>query len=105
MKLKKLQNKNLFIIGISILFSCKEKKQETVHSGSAIPSETTIAYSANEKDILIKVMNLRDQKNEESISSIKKQISIPSGKYFTINQQLEDYGISLKIENSNNIPV
>ena len=50
-------------------------------------------------------MNLRDQKNEESISSIKKQISIPSGEYFTINEQLEDYGISLKIENSNNIPV
>lgn len=62
MKLKKIQNKNLFIVGISILFSCKEKKQETVHSGSAIPSETSIAYSAHEKDSLKKVMNLRDQK-------------------------------------------
>ena len=31
--------------------------------------------------------------------SIKKQLSIPSGEYFAVNEQLDDYGISLKIEN------
>lgn len=48
-------------------------------------------------DINIQVIESDVQKIKESTSSIKKQISIPSGEYFATNEQLDDYGISLKI--------
>ncbi|WP_336959504.1 hypothetical protein [Chryseobacterium contaminans] len=34
----------------------------------------------------------------KSTLSTKKQVSIPSGEYFATNEQLDDYGISLKFE-------
>ncbi|SHM62756.1 hypothetical protein [Chryseobacterium polytrichastri] len=50
-------------------------------------------------DLNNSVILLDIQKIKESISPLKKQISIPLGEYFVDNDKLEDYGISLKISN------
>ncbi|AZB01954.1 hypothetical protein EG359_21220 [Chryseobacterium joostei] len=49
-------------------------------------------------DLNTQIFETDIQKIKESTSSIKKLISIPSGEYFATNEQLDDYGISLKIE-------
>lgn len=49
-------------------------------------------------DLNTQIIETDLQKIAKNNSSIKQQISIPSGEYFATNEQLDEYGISLKIE-------
>ncbi|WP_426477697.1 hypothetical protein ACP3T3_21235 [Chryseobacterium sp. CBSDS_008] len=72
-----------FLILLSLIFlsySCEQKREE---------KKENLNNQSIDSDL---------QKITGSISSSKQQISNSSGEYFATNEKLDDYGISLKIE-------